>query len=144
MKKIADDRSEYSVEKKRAVALGYDAALDTAPIVKAKGKGYVAEEIIKRAKAENIPIQEDESLLELLSQLEINEKIPPALYHVVAEVFAFVYQLDQAEKGKTPMDVIGDSVHAKGKGGRGNDEKITSTGGKPGRQHFAASTGSGS
>ncbi|MBU9714572.1 EscU/YscU/HrcU family type III secretion system export apparatus switch protein [Evansella tamaricis] len=89
-----------SINKKRAVALRYDKKVDDAPRVKAKGRGNVAEEIIRRAKEENIPIQEDASLVEILSQLEMNERIPPALYEVVAEVFSFIYKLDQSQKGK--------------------------------------------
>lgn len=80
---------------KSAVALSYDMEKDVAPIIKAKGKGFVAEQIIERAKENNIPIQEDPSLVELLSQLEINEAIPEELYEVVAEVFAFIYRIDK-------------------------------------------------
>lgn len=82
-------------KRKTAVALSYDMEKNSAPIVKAKGKGIVAEEIIARAKEHNIPIQEDPSLVELLSQLEINETIPEELYEVVAEVFAFIYRIDK-------------------------------------------------
>ena len=90
--------NQDAIKKKRAVALGYNPEMDSAPLVKAKGKGYIAEEIIQRAKKENIPIQEDSSLVEILSQLNMNEKIPSALYEVVAEVFSFVYKLDQSRK----------------------------------------------
>lgn len=92
--KQGDKKIDYS---KRAIALGYDVIKDSAPTLKAKGKGYVAEEIIERAKQHNIPIQEDASLVELLSQLEINERIPENLYDVVAEVFSFVYRLDKEQ-----------------------------------------------
>lgn len=85
---------------KKAIALGYEAGTDFAPRVKAKGKGYVAEEIINRAKQADIPLQEDPSLVEMLSQLEVNEKIPENLYEVVAEVFAFVYKIDQEQSGR--------------------------------------------
>ncbi|MEB1810070.1 MAG: EscU/YscU/HrcU family type III secretion system export apparatus switch protein [Bacillaceae bacterium] len=78
-----------------AIALSYNETLDEAPRVKAKGKGFVAEEIIARAKEHHIPIQEDPSLVELLSQLEINETIPTELFEVVAEVFAFIYRIDK-------------------------------------------------
>lgn len=86
--------------RKKAVALGYDATKDSAPTLKAKGKGLVADEIIERAKEHNIPIQEDTSLVEVLSQLEINERIPENLYDVVAEVFAFIYRLDKEQLQK--------------------------------------------
>lgn len=78
-----------------AIALSYNETIDEAPRVKAKGKGFVAEEIIERAKAHHIPIQEDPSLVELLSQLEINETIPTELFEVVAELFAFIYRIDK-------------------------------------------------
>ncbi|WP_209122402.1 EscU/YscU/HrcU family type III secretion system export apparatus switch protein [Alkalihalobacillus sp. BA299] len=78
-----------------AIALTYNESSDDAPRVKAKGKGFVAQEIIALAKENQIPIQEDTSLVELLSQIEINETIPSELYEVVAEVFAFIYRIDK-------------------------------------------------
>lgn len=81
--------------RKSAVALGYNPGSMDAPQVKAKGKGLVAEQIIEKAKDHDIPIQEDPSLVEVLSQLELNERIPEELYQAVAEVFSFVYHLDK-------------------------------------------------
>ncbi|MGE6258735.1 EscU/YscU/HrcU family type III secretion system export apparatus switch protein [Heyndrickxia sporothermodurans] len=82
-------------DRKQAVALKYQSDSQTAPKVIAKGKGITAENIIEVAKDKDIPIQEDRNLIELLSQLEINETIPEELYEAVAEVFAFIYRLDQ-------------------------------------------------
>jgi flagellar biosynthesis protein len=78
---------------KRAAALGYDANIDSAPIVIATGKGAIAEQIIAIARANHIPIREDAVLVEALSRLEINQTIPAELYEIVAEVLAFVYRL---------------------------------------------------
>ncbi|MCP3026137.1 EscU/YscU/HrcU family type III secretion system export apparatus switch protein [Halobacillus sp. A5] len=83
---------------KRAVALGYESEQQSAPRVLAKGRGYVAENILNKASEEGIPIQEDASLIELLAELNINEQIPEELYHVVAELFAFIYRSDQEFK----------------------------------------------
>ncbi|WP_413381710.1 EscU/YscU/HrcU family type III secretion system export apparatus switch protein [Alkalihalobacillus sp. 1P02AB] len=80
---------------KQAVALKYLQGKENAPKVSAKGKGFVADEIIKRAKEADIPIQEDVNLVQMLSELELNETIPEELYQVVAEVFAFIYLLDK-------------------------------------------------
>ncbi|KHE69306.1 EscU/YscU/HrcU family type III secretion system export apparatus switch protein [Halobacillus sp. BBL2006] len=80
---------------KEAIALSYQSEKGSAPRVSATGKGYVAENILKKATEHNIPIQQDESLIELLSELNINDQIPEELYHVVAEVFAFIYKSDQ-------------------------------------------------
>lgn len=84
--------------RKEAVALTYDLNKSDAPILAAKGKGLVADEIIKRAKENEIPIQEDASLVEVLSKLDINEQIPENLYQAVAEIFAFIYRADQSMK----------------------------------------------
>lgn len=81
--------------RKTAVALGYNAGSMDAPKVMAKGKGLVAQQIINKAKDHDIPIQEDPSLVEVLSQLELNERIPEELYQAVAEVFSYIYHLDQ-------------------------------------------------
>ncbi|WP_062231723.1 EscU/YscU/HrcU family type III secretion system export apparatus switch protein [Fictibacillus sp. FJAT-27399] len=77
----------------RAAALSYHENM-AAPKLTAKGTGKTAEKILSVAQENNIPIQKDPSLVALLSQLEINEKIPQELYEVVAEVFAFIYQVD--------------------------------------------------
>jgi flagellar biosynthesis protein len=82
-------------EMKQAVALTYRPDKHDAPIVVAKGKGYVAEKIIAAAKEHLVPIQEDASLVQMLSQLQINEAIPEELYQVVAEIFAFVYRVER-------------------------------------------------
>ncbi|MFD2925508.1 EscU/YscU/HrcU family type III secretion system export apparatus switch protein [Halobacillus naozhouensis] len=82
-------------KRKEAIALGYQEVRDDAPQVLAKGKGIVADNILEKARKNNVPIQEDATLVELLSELNINEHIPEELYHVVAEVFAFIYRTDQ-------------------------------------------------
>ena len=89
-----------SEHKKEAVALKYSPLESTSPVVIAKGKGETAERILKSAEDHNIPIQEDPSLVHLLSKLEIEESIPEELYEVVAELFAFIYKLDK-EAGKS-------------------------------------------
>lgn len=81
---------------KKAVAMRYKPdGGDDAPVVVAKGRGNVAENILKLAKDHHIPVQEDPSLVEVLSQIDLNRQIPPELYQVAAEVLAFVYQADQ-------------------------------------------------
>lgn len=82
-------------KKNSAVSLKYQPESDVAPRITAKGKGKVAEKIIEIAKEHHIYIQEDPDLIEVLSQLDINEEIPPNLYVVVAELLAFVYSLNK-------------------------------------------------
>jgi len=80
---------------RKAVALKYDTQLNSAPVVKAKGMGEIAEKIIKIAKENGISVKEDNDLAELLMRIDLNEEIPPDLYKVVAEIFAFVYRLNK-------------------------------------------------
>lgn len=95
---IYDDPTGRAAERRRkAVALGYDEEDDEAPRVKAKGEGEVAEKIIELAEREDVPLYEDEDLVELLYGLDLEEQIPPSLYEVVAEVFAFLYRLNEDE-----------------------------------------------
>ena len=78
---------------KKAAALKYDRAKDSAPKVIAKGKGQSAENIIKIAELHNLPIKKDEDLIELLSKVELNKEVPEKLYRAVAEVFSFIYKV---------------------------------------------------
>ncbi|WP_088069425.1 EscU/YscU/HrcU family type III secretion system export apparatus switch protein [Gottfriedia luciferensis] len=82
-------------KRKDVIALKYNTESDVAPKVIAKGKGLIADEIISKAKDFGVPIQEDPSLVEVLSKLEINQSIPEDLYSVVAELFAFIYRADK-------------------------------------------------
>ncbi len=74
-----------------AVALHYDRK--GAPTVIAKGRGTIGEKIIEVAKANNIPIEENEILAGALSRVEIGDEIPQELYKAVAEVLIFVLRL---------------------------------------------------
>ena len=85
-----------------AVALSYDTDAD-APKVLASGKGYLADKIIEKAKESDIPLYQDEKLVNTLSKLEIGDMIPPELYEVVAEVLVFVDNMDRI-KGKVMKD----------------------------------------
>lgn len=80
---------------KKAVALSYTPETNAAPVVVAKGKGAVAERILSTAKEHGVPVQEDPSLVEVLSQLDIEQEIPPELYKLVAEIMSFVYRADR-------------------------------------------------
>lgn len=87
---------DIPVQKVRiANALKFDPEKDAAPQLIAKGIGLVAENIIKKAEENNVPIYEDEKLSNQLKQLEIGDQIPYELYEVVAEVLVFIGTIDQ-------------------------------------------------
>ena len=77
-------------EKKKAIALRYDQEKDKAPVVVAKGQGSIAEKIIKLARENNIPVVEDEELIEAMINMDVYEEIPPELYRAIAQVLIFV------------------------------------------------------
>ena len=81
------------VNKKKAVALGYNRSQDNAPKVLASGAGEIANKIISLAREHEIPIKEDPDLIEILSKVEIDQEIPPNLYKAVAEIFSFLYKV---------------------------------------------------
>ena len=93
-KKVKSRRSAQQ----KAAALEYNAQVNSAPVVKAKGVGTVAEKIIQIAREHNVPIREDPDLIELLVQLDLEQEIPPELYKIVAEILAFVYSLEGSNR----------------------------------------------
>jgi len=78
---------------KKAAALKYDKEQDPAPKLTASGKGEKAKNIIKIAEENGIPIKQDEDLVNMLSEIELNQEIPVELYKAVAEIFSFIYGL---------------------------------------------------
>ena len=76
---------------KKATALKYDDKKDNAPKAMAQGSGEVANNIIKIAEQNGIPIKKDEDLVNMLSQIELNQEIPVELYKAVSEIFSFIY-----------------------------------------------------
>lgn len=90
---------------KEAVALAYRQT-DAAPRVVARGKGLIAEEIIARAREHGVYVHESPELVALLTQVDIDEHIPPQLYLAVAELLAWLYRLEhsdvQADKNLLP------------------------------------------
>ena len=77
-----------------AVALKYDETNGRAPIVIAKGVDYVAQKIKEKAKENGIEVVENRPLARsLYYTVDIDKEIPPELYGAVAEVLAFVYNM---------------------------------------------------
>lgn len=78
----------------QAVALAYGET-DVAPRVVAKGRGLLAEEIIRRAQEAGVFVHESPELVSLLMQVDLDERIPPTLYIAVAELLAWIYRLEK-------------------------------------------------
>lgn len=89
------NESDTPHTRKKAVALQYDQNPDGAPKVVASGAGYVAEQIIALAEEHGVHIHEDADLVAVLATLDLHAEIPEHLYRTVAEILAFVYQLNR-------------------------------------------------
>jgi flagellar biosynthesis protein len=79
---------------KKAAALRYTQGRDHAPKVVAKGRGKIAEKIVSLAQQHNVPLVEDQNLMQMLEALDVDTEIPSELYQAVAEVLVFVYRLN--------------------------------------------------
>lgn len=84
-----------------AVALAYDGG-EAAPRIAAKGRGLVAETIIARAREAGIYVHESPQLVALLMQVDLDAHIPQTLYVAVAEVLAWLYQLERSDEAAVP------------------------------------------
>ncbi|MBU0729191.1 MAG: flagellar biosynthesis protein FlhB [Proteobacteria bacterium] len=77
-----------------SVALKYNVLTMTAPMVVAKGAGVIAFRIREIAQENGIPIIEDKPLARALYKTtDLNETVPENLFHAVAEILAYVYNL---------------------------------------------------
>jgi len=80
-----------------AVALMYESQKTSAPVVVAKGQRLLAEKIKAVAEANNVPIVENPPVARTLYKaVDVGQQIPEELYQAVAEILAYVYQLNEA------------------------------------------------
>lgn len=104
-----------NAQKSSAVALAY-AVGDTAPRVVAKGRGLLAEEILRRAEAAGIPVHASRELVSLLMQVDLDRHVPPALYRAVAELLAWLYRVERGSCAHDKGDAY--ATHAALRGAR--------------------------
>ena len=81
----------------QAVAVKYDRESDNAPVVTAKGEGFVARRIVEIAQTADVPVVEDAALVSALLSLELEQEIPVELYEAVARVLSWIYRLEKGE-----------------------------------------------
>lgn len=86
-----------SRKQQSAVALAYQGG-DPAPRVVAKGKGLLAEQIIVRAREAGVFVHESKELVALLMDVDLDRQIPPALYRAIAELLAWLYHIESAQR----------------------------------------------
>jgi flagellar biosynthetic protein FlhB len=88
-----------------AVALRYEEKSMTSPIVVAKGTQLIAERIKELAREHRVPVVEAPPLARALHRhVEIGDAIPNTLFTAVAQVLAYVYQLQNHSNPVLPTD----------------------------------------
>ncbi len=85
--------------RRQAVALAYREG-SQAPTVLAKGYGELAERIVAEAQRQGVFVHDAPELVGLLMQVDLDAHIPPALYQVIAELLAWVHEID-VEAGRS-------------------------------------------
>ncbi|MDR1979156.1 MAG: EscU/YscU/HrcU family type III secretion system export apparatus switch protein [Synergistaceae bacterium] len=91
-------RKQNPSPREKAVAVEYDAKNSPAPVVTAKGEGFVARRIVEIAQAADVPVVEDAALVSALLSLELGQEIPVELYEAVARVLSWIYKLEKGEQ----------------------------------------------
>jgi flagellar biosynthesis protein FlhB len=82
-----------SGQKKIAIAIQYKKGESNAPVVLAKGKELMADQLRLLAKEFKVPVKRDLSLANSLFKIELNKEIPETLFEDVARVLKWVYQM---------------------------------------------------
>ncbi len=78
-----------------AFALKYDATLNKVPVMTASGKDNIAEQMLKVARQNGVPIECNPELASMLALLDIGDYIPVEAFVAVAEIMAFIYRKDK-------------------------------------------------
>ena len=100
---MAEKEDKKQQSRRTAVAVRYDVEMDKAPLILASGRGAVADEILRIAEDNKIPLYENKELATMLSRLEIDTEIPQQLYVLVAEILFFVYKLDRMSEKREKL-----------------------------------------
>jgi type III secretion protein U len=82
-----------------AIALGFEKGLDPCPFILAMGMGHLADEIIKIAEKNNIPIVRNIPLAHSLwEKAKLYEYIPEETYEPVAEIMRWLAELEHEKQ----------------------------------------------
>lgn len=91
---MSDDDKKQTI----AIAINYEGKENKSPIVTAKGKGKLAEQILDLAFEHGVKVRQDEDLVEVLEAVEVGDEIPLKALAAVSDILAYVYGLNEREK----------------------------------------------
>lgn len=90
--------SQPGSPRRKAAALRYEAGDTGAPQVVARGEGFIADRIVEAARRHGVPVHQSPDLVQLLTRLPVESRIPPELYLAVAEVIVFLLRTAARER----------------------------------------------
>lgn len=82
------------MDERRAIALRYDDSLP-APFVLASGRNQLADRLVDMAVRYGVPLERGDDLVDRLIVLEPGMVIPEELYQPIAQIFAFLAQIEK-------------------------------------------------
>ena len=87
---------EKPLSKQKAVALKYPKGAQ-APFVLAKGNGLLAKRILEEARVNDIIIEENTTLVEFLSEVQVGSLVPPETWEILAQIFSVILAEEEEE-----------------------------------------------
>jgi len=85
-----------------SVAIKYEQQGARAPFIIAKGVDFMALKIREVAREHEVPVMESPALCRAIYHTtEIGDEVPEELFIAIAQVLAYIYQLEQFRKGKS-------------------------------------------
>lgn len=87
---ISLQKSKDNVQSKTAVALKYELGKNSAPVIVASGKGYVADRIVELGEKHGVPVHVDVETSLVLSEMNVGSQFPPEMYKIVATIYAHI------------------------------------------------------
>ncbi|KOO37206.1 EscU/YscU/HrcU family type III secretion system export apparatus switch protein [Priestia koreensis] len=57
-----------------------------------------SKQVLRFAEEHKVAIQRDPLLMKELLQVDLGERVPPQLYAVIAELFAFIHQVENSDE----------------------------------------------
>lgn len=90
--------SQPGSPRRKAAALRYEAGESGPPQVVARGDGFIADRIVEAARRHGVPVHQSPDLVQLLTRLPVESRIPPELYLAVAEVIVFLLRTAARER----------------------------------------------
>jgi flagellar biosynthesis protein len=62
-----------------------------------QSSGQLTSKLLREAKKQQVPIQQDEVLLESMTSIDLGEHVPPQIYAVIAEMLTFIQEIEKDE-----------------------------------------------